>query len=161
MSANRFYQEVQGVMTRFEPLTPEAVMKYGEGGLKLEDVTDSLINHGLDPQYVVHDPSRQVLNTYYADYERGLYGELFMTRDMLDSNLPLFKLAAVAKGQPVSELSAKDWHSYYRKCVPMPMLIYDFQRRCRDIPLQVDLRFPAALSGYPAARSVFSLVWDL
>lgn len=136
MGANRFYQEVQGVMTRFELLTPEAVATYGEAGLTLEDVTDSLTNHGLDPQYVVHDPSRQVFNTYYADYERGLYGELFMTREMLDGNLPLFKLAAIAKGQPVAELSAKDWCLYYSKCVPMPLLIYDFQRRYRDIPPQ-------------------------
>ncbi len=95
-------------MTQFEPLTPEAVTKYAEAGLTLEDVTKSLTNHGLDPQYVVHDPSRRVLNTYYADYARGLYGELFMTHDMLGGSLPLFKLAAIAKGQPVSELSARD-----------------------------------------------------
>lgn len=38
------------------------------------------------------------------------------------------------KGGTVPELTCKQWNSYYEICVPLPMLIYDFQRRYRDIP---------------------------
>lgn len=128
-----YYKELQGVMTQFEPLTEAALQNSDADGLTLPEISSALEKHGLDLQYVVHDPSRSTFSTYYADYDRGLYGDIFLQRDMID-RLPLYMTADKLKGGTVSELAQKQWKSYYEKCVPLPMLIYDFQRRYRDIP---------------------------
>lgn len=127
-----YYKELQGVMTRFEPLTETALQNAG-AGLTLPEIKVALEQHGLDLRYVVHDPSRSTFATYYADYDRGLYSDLFLQRNMIDK-LPLYTAADRLKGGAVSELASKRWKSYYEKCVPLPMLIYDFQRRYLDIP---------------------------
>lgn len=66
-------REVRGVMTRFEPLTEEIVSTHAADGLTYSELTEVLRSYGLDIRKVVHDPSRQILSTYYADYHRGLY----------------------------------------------------------------------------------------
>ena len=129
-----FYKEVRGVMTCFEPLTDAVLQRAAEDGLTVREIRIALEKHGLDFQYVVHDPSRTTFNTYYADYDRGLYGEIFLQRKMLDGPLPLYKAAARLNRKMVLELVSRQWGSYYLKCVPLPMLPYDFQRRYRDIP---------------------------
>lgn len=132
-ASHSYYREIQGVMTRFEPLTEDAVQRYGEDGLTLSEVAGILAKHGLSLDYVVHDPTRSLLNTFYADYDRSLYGEIFLRRDMLTDDQPLFQLASRLQGQAVPELAGQEWSSYYGKCVPLQMLIYDFQRRYLDI----------------------------
>lgn len=129
-----YYREVQGVMTRFEPLTEDALQKVAEDSLTIRDIKRALEQRGLDFKYVVHDPSRSVFSTYYADYDRGLYGEVFLQRKMVEGLLPLYKIADRLKSGPPPELVSQQWESYYRICVPLPMLIYDFQRRYLDIP---------------------------
>ena len=129
-----FYKEVRGVMTCFEPLTDAVLQRAAEDGLTVREIRSALEKHGLDFQYVVHDPSRSTFNTYYADYDRGLYGEIFLQRKMHNRPLPLYKVAARLNGETVPELISRQWGSYYLKRVPLPMLPYDFQRRYRDIP---------------------------
>lgn len=134
MSNLPLYKEIQGAMTQFEPLTKAVVQKVAEDGLTFSEVKAALENRGLDLKYVVHDPSRATFHTYYADYDRGLYGDIFFQRNMLDGALPLYGYEERLKGKAVPELIAKEWRSYYEICVPLPMLIYDFQRRYLDIP---------------------------
>lgn len=133
MSGSLYYQEVRGVMTRFEPLTEQAVLKYGEEGLTLTDVAEALAKHDLRLEYVLHDPTRSLMNTFYADYNRGLYSEILLRRSMLTDQHPFFSQAEQLRGQSVPALAAKEWNIYYGKYVPLQMLIYDFQRRYRDI----------------------------
>lgn len=133
MSNLSYYKEIQGVMTRFEPLTETALQKVDTDGLTVPEIKRALEKHGLDYKYVVHDPSRSTFGTYYTDYSRGLYGDIYLQRNMID-RLPLYMAADKLKGGTVPELACKQWKSYYEICVPLPMLIYDFQRRYLDIP---------------------------
>ena len=133
MSNLSYYKEVQGVMTRFEPLTAAALEK-ASVDLTIAEIQTALEQHGLDFKYIVHDPSRSLLSTYYADYGRGLYMELYLHRNILDKQFPLYQVADELKGAAVPELTAGAWKSYYTKRVPLAMQIYDFQRRYRDIP---------------------------
>lgn len=128
-----YYKEIRGVMTRFEPLTESVLQNCDADGLTLPEIRSALEKHGLDLQYVLHDPSRPTFGTYYADYDRGLYGDIFLQRNMID-RLPLYIAADKLKGGIVSELACKQWSSYYNICVPLPMQIYDFQRRYLNIP---------------------------
>ena len=106
-----FYKEVRGVMTCFEPLTDAVLQRAAEDGLTVREIRIALEKHGLDFQYVVHDPSRTTFNTYYADYDRGLYGEIFLQRKMLDGPLPLYKAAARLNRKMVLELVSRQWGS--------------------------------------------------
>ena len=129
-----YYREVQGVMTRFEPLTDAALQATAEDGLTVSEIKSALERHGLDAKHVVHDPSRALFSTYYADFDHGLYGEIFLQRNLLEGTLPLYAVASRLNGGTVPQLVSRQWVSYYTKCVPLPMLIYDFQRRYLDIP---------------------------
>ena len=128
-----YYKNLQGVMTQFEPLTEADLQKVDADGLTIPEIKNALEKHGLDLQYVVHDPSRSIFGTYYADYNQGLYGDIFLQHNMID-RLPLYRTADKLQGETAPELACKQWKSYYEKCVPLPMLIYDFQRRYLDIP---------------------------
>lgn len=83
MRNSKLVQEVRGVMTRFEPLTPEFVAATAEDGLTYEEVADILAAHGLDIGKVVCDPTRKVFGVYYANYELGQYATLVLQRDYL------------------------------------------------------------------------------
>ena len=74
------YEEVRGVMTRFEPLTEQSIARHGTEGLTLGELNAALVRAGLSPKYIVHDPTRAFQNTYYADYDRGLYSEIYLQR---------------------------------------------------------------------------------
>ena len=129
-----YYREVQGVMTRFEPLTDAALQATAEDGLTVSEIKSALERYGLDAKHVVHDPSRALFSTYYADFDHGLYGEIFLQSNLLEGTLPLYAVASRLNGGTVPQLVSRQWVSYYTKCVPLPMLIYDFQRRYLDIP---------------------------
>lgn len=131
-----YYREVQGVMTRFEPLTDAALQATAEDGLTVSEIKSALERYGLDAKHVVHDPSRALFCTYYADFDHGLYGEIFLQRNLLEGTLPLYAVASRLNGGTVPQLVSRQWVSYYTKCVPLPMLIYDFQRRYLDIPTE-------------------------
>lgn len=116
-----YYRELQGVMTRFEALTDTALQKLSEEGLTVSEIKTELESRGLDLQYVVHDPSRAIFSTYYADYERGVYGDIFFQRNMIDGMLPLYEIEKGLKGGIRPELLSREWASYYEICVPLPL----------------------------------------
>ena len=93
-----YYREVQGVMTRFEPLTDAALQATAEDGLTVSEIKSALERHGLDAKHVVHDPSRALFSTYYADFDHGLYGEIFLQRNLLEGTLPLYAVASRLNG---------------------------------------------------------------
>ena len=127
---NWFIQEVRGVMTRFEPLSEAAISACTKDGIHYTELADKLTALGLDPRKVVHDPTRRYLNTFYADYDRALYSHLFLERQNFDASLLLLSKAKCG----INLLNCGQWKTYYLKCVPLPMMIYDFQRRYMDIP---------------------------
>lgn len=133
MNRSRLVQEIRGVMTQFEVLTREAVAAAGDG-LTYEEVSDILSAHGLDIRKVVYDPNRKIFGAYYADYELGQYAAMVLQRDYLHGagHLEFRKLENY--GGVCPRLLQRDWKNYYFRDVPLPMAIYDFGRRYRDIP---------------------------
>jgi hypothetical protein len=128
------FWEIRGSMTRFHSITPEWVLKCSNGSLTYSELADILSGYGLSVDYVVHDPERQFQSTYYADYENALYRSLFLTRDYLEGSgaWDLNEFSKIVKtGNPF--LMKREWESLYTISIPMPMLIYDFQKRMRDI----------------------------
>lgn len=127
-------QEVRGVMTRFDPLTEEIVSERTEDGLTYAELAETLSAHGLDICKAVHDPTRKIFHTYYADYEHGLYADLILNRRYIHDTGRRALHALAQQGGICHELAERDWASYYTKSVPLPMLIWDFQQRYQDIP---------------------------
>ena len=67
----KFYMEVRGSMTRFEPLT-EAALNRLKADLTFAELAQMLNACGLSMGCVVHDPGRSFAGTFYADYDEGL-----------------------------------------------------------------------------------------
>lgn len=132
--SDEYYMEVRGSMTRFEPLTEALVARTTEDGLTLAELTEVLEQSGLSVSHVVHDPGRVFENTFYADYEHGLYALLILNRQYMRDAAPTMLKAMLEESAGASRLQAGDWDGFYHINVPLPMLIYDFQRRYRDIP---------------------------
>ena len=68
-----YYQEFLGSMKQFEPITSDQVKKESKGVFGLDELSIFLLERGLSSEKVVYDPTRLYLNTFYADYENGLY----------------------------------------------------------------------------------------
>ena len=122
-------REVRGVMTRFEPLTEEIVVACTQDGLTYAELSDALSTYGLSIEKVVHDPTRKIFNTCYADYDLGLYADIILQREFIrgPGQAQFQKLAR--QGGICRTLAEQDWRGFYLKDVPLSMLIYDFQRR--------------------------------
>ena len=127
-------REVRGVMTRFEPLTEEIVVACTQDGLTYAELSDALSTYGLSIEKVVHDPTRKIFNTCYADYDLGLYADIILQREFIrgPGQAQFQKLAR--QGGICRTLAEQDWRGFYLKDVPLSMLIYDFQRRYKTIP---------------------------
>ena len=110
-----YYREVQGVMTRFEPLTDAALQATAEDGLTVSEIKSALERHGLDAKHVVHDPSRALFSTYYADFDHGLYGEIFLQHNLLEGTLPLYAVASRLNGGTVPQLVSRYGNAF---CAP-------------------------------------------
>lgn len=80
MNNNDLYREARGVMTQFLPLTEEHLAQI-QDSISFQELADELSCQGLNISNVVHDPSRQLFNTYYADYDRGLYSSIMLSRE--------------------------------------------------------------------------------
>ena len=119
-------------MTRFEPLTEENTAKAATGGLTFKQLTSILEGYGLSIANVVHDPSRVAYNTFYADYEHGIYRRLPLEGQRIDRAVR--SLAGRCGTGIPANLRNKNWRAYFFEDVPVPMAIYDFQRRYKSIP---------------------------
>lgn len=130
--SDRYYMEARGSMTRFDPLLPSHLEKL-DTDLTCEELDQTLSECGLSMNHVLYDETRIYENTFYADYERGLYFPISLYVMTEDDKRKFQYLAIDTKGGN-EFLQKKDWERYYRLSVPVPMLIYDFNRRYRDIP---------------------------
>ena len=130
-------QDVRGCMTRFDPLTPEIVAAQSEDGLTYDELKQVLEECGMDIEKVVYDGTRIFQNAFYADFEQGHYCWIPFQRTNLKAIISTMdqQFRSPSFGHARQN---RDWSAFYMMEVPLPMQIYDFQRRYRDIdPNQV------------------------
>lgn len=53
-----------------------------------------------------------MFSTYYADFDHGLYGEIFLQHNLLEGTLPLYAVASRLNGGTVPQLVSRQWVSY-------------------------------------------------
>lgn len=128
-----FVKEMLGSMTRFEMLTPELLSEAASEGLTYEELEVSMSQLDLDIRKILIDPNKKYRQAYYADFEKGFYCEILFQRSCLDSLLRI-AAASLKEGNGNRHLEAEEWQAYYSCDVPVPMRIYDFQRRYLQIP---------------------------
>ena len=125
-------KDVRGCMTRFDPLTPEIVDKETEDGLTFSELEAILVECGMDIHKVVYDGSRRFQNAYYADFEQGRYCWIPFQRanlkEILSTISANFSHPNFGKARRNCE-----WETFYLLDVPLPMQIYDFERRYLEI----------------------------
>ena len=121
-------KDVRGCMTRFDPLTPEIVANETEDGLTFEELEAIMKECSMDIQKVVYDGTRRFQNAYYADFEKGHYCWVPFQRTNLKEILSTisanFSHPNFGKARRNCE-----WETFYLMDVPLPMQIYDFERR--------------------------------
>lgn len=120
---------------RYEPLTHTIVQELSCDGLTYSELAEQMKTAGLSIEKIVYDPTRKLQNAFYADYENGLYCEVYLQRSYLST---LLKIATMNFPQDMKNelLLSKDWQRFYMQSVPVPMLIYDFQKRYLDIGVE-------------------------
>ena len=129
--------DVRGCMTRFDPLTPEIVAAQSEDGLTYEELKSALAECGMDIEKVVFDGTRSFQNAFYADFEQGHYCWIPFQKRGLVNVIRTMDQQFQSSGFGLARRN-HDWVTFYLMDVPLPMLIYDFERRYRDIePEQV------------------------
>ena len=129
--------DVRGCMTRFDPLTPEIVAAQSEDGLTYEELKSALAECGMDIEKVVFDGTRSFQNAFYADFEQGHYCWIPFQKAGLVNVIRTMDQQFQSSGFGLARRN-HDWVTFYLMDVPLPMLIYDFERRYRDIePEQV------------------------
>jgi len=144
---DQLHMEFSGSMTRYDPISPEQVAKLSQGGLTYAGFSEILARYGLSAEFVLHDSSRRFLHTYYADFERGVYGCLTVTREFLEGDSACLRALSSISERGNAYLRDGDWDSYYGLSdpiaaafsdvsgqVPLPLLIYDFGKRMRMFP---------------------------
>ena len=125
-------KDVRGCMTRFDPLTPEIVAEQSGDGLTYEELKAILDSCGMSIDKVVFDGTRAFQNAFYADFEQGHYCWIPFQKAGLEDVIrtmdqhfrsPVFGAARCNH----------EWTSFYSMDVPLPMQIYDFERRYKQI----------------------------
>ena len=128
----RLVKDVRGCMTRFDPLTPEIVASQSEDGLTYEELKSVLTECGMDIEKVVFDGSRSFQNAFYADFEYGHYCWIPFQKANLRAIISTMDQQFQSPGFGRARRN-RDWAAFYMMEVPLPMQIYDFQRRYREI----------------------------
>lgn len=128
-----YYREVRGSMTKFEKLTLELAVNEGISKSYFEELCSIIENLGLSTNFIIHDNSRIFQNTFYADYKQGLYCEIYLKHETKKANFYNLEYLSKKRISGNENLKNKNWEEFYSLDVPVPMLIYDFQRRYRDI----------------------------
>ena len=124
--------DVRGCMTRFDPLTPQIVAAQSEDGLTYEELQTVLAECGMDIRKVVFDGSRGFQNAFYADFEQGHYCWIPFCRANLKDIVSTMDQNFRSPGFGQARRN-RDWETFYMMEVPLPMQIWDFERR-RTMP---------------------------
>ena len=125
-------KDVRGCMTRFDPLTPEIVSDQSDDGLTYDELKQTLAEYGMSIDKVVFDGSRGFQNAFYADFEQGHYCWIPFQKAGLKA---IIRTMDQQFHSPSFGMARKnrEWESFYMMDVPLPMQIYDFERRYKDI----------------------------
>ena len=125
-------KDVRGCMTRFDPLTPEIVSAQSDDGLTYDELKQTLAEYGMSIDKVVFDGSRAFQNAFYADFEHGHYCWIPFQKAGLKA---IIRTMEQQFHSPSFGMARKnhEWESFYMMDVPLPMQIYDFERRYKDI----------------------------
>ena len=125
-------KDVRGCMTRFDPLTPEIVTSQSEDGLTYDELKCILAEYEMNIDKVVFDGSRGFQNAFYADFEQGHYCWIPFQKAGLRA---IIRTMDQQFCSPSFGMARKnhEWESFYMMDVPLPMQIYDFERRYKDI----------------------------
>lgn len=127
-----YFSEIRGAMTQFLPVTDEIIKKLSDGKMDYNKLRGELSKLGLSIDKVVCDPTRKYENVYYADYEKGFYLSIILTDEYLQE---LANRDLKSDSQEVNYLLAtKQYREYYIYSMPLPMIIYDFNRRVWELP---------------------------
>ena len=125
-------KNVRGCMTRFDPLTPEIVAEQSENGLTYEELKEALSDCGMGIEKVVFDGSRSYQNAFFADFEQGHYCRIPFQkenlRDVIRNMDQQFHSPKFGEARRNHE-----WETFYMMDVPLPMQIWDFERRYKSI----------------------------
>ena len=141
-------------MTRF--VTPEIVAVETKDGLTYKDLASVMAECGMDINKVVYVDSRRFLNAFFADFEQGHYCWIPFQKANLKDILSTVSKRFQSPSNGMA-LRNRDWTSFYLLDVPLPMQIYDFERRYRDIePDKVFSVWSAVLTCIDYATGMWS-----
>lgn len=124
--------DIRGCMTRFDPLTPEIVATESSDGLTYEELKTVMQECGMAIEKVVYDGTRRFQNAFFVDFELGHYCWIPFQKANLKAILSTANRFSLDRSASPS-LQNHRWDTYYMMDVPLPMLLYDFERRYRDI----------------------------
>lgn len=127
------WQQVRGSMVNIEKLSEDNFERVASKDLTFERAKELFKDAGLDISKVIVDPSRYIYNVYYADYENGMYLDLHLTEEMLSDDRVGLRVMQKKLEHCRELMQTKQWVSFYFLSVPVPLHIYDFQRRYKDI----------------------------
>lgn len=119
-------------MTRFDPLTPEIVTIQSEGDLTYDELKKALYDCGTDIEKVVFDGSRSYQNAFYANFEQGHYCWIPFKKENLKEIIRVLDEQFHSPGFGKARRN-HEWETFYMMDVPLPMQIWDFERRYKTI----------------------------
>lgn len=125
-------KDVRGCMTRFDPLTPEVVAEQSEDGLTYDELKEVLSVCGMDINKVVFDGSRSYQNAFYANFEQGHYCWIPFKKENLKEIIRVLDEQFHSPGFGKARRN-HEWETFYMMDVPLPMQIWDFERRYKTI----------------------------
>lgn len=133
------YQDLRGSMARFDTITPEQLEAASNGTVTYMGLSQLLNEYNLTIEKVSFDVGRPFLNTFYSDFEQGLYCEIYpQVENFEECHRPIFQELARKRMSGNENLKQQNWSIYYTMDVPLPMQAYDFQKRIYQVePSQV------------------------
>lgn len=131
---DKLYQDLRGSMVQYDTITPKQLKAASNGTVTYMELSQLLHEYGLTIEKVVFDDGRPFLNTFYADFEQGLYGEIYLqVENFEECHRPIFHELAGKRKDGNKYLKQQDWRAFYTVDVPLPMQAYDFQKRFHQI----------------------------
>ena len=134
MTKNELLRQVRGSFTNYQAMNEEFFKENSDGSITYEEFGKLLNEYGLDIGKIIVDPERKINNVYYADSERPLYMDIYLTKELLLEErfgLPTAEKRAEQQAEMIRE---NNYSVFYLIAVPKGLHIYDFQKRVTQIP---------------------------
>lgn len=86
------YRDLRGSMARFDTITPEQLEAASNGTVTYMRLSQLLNEYNLTIEKVIFDAGRSFLNTFYSDFEQGLYCEIYpQVENFEECHRPIFR----------------------------------------------------------------------